>query len=162
MRVPMLAYAPGTIKPGAVIDELIQNIDVAPTVLDVAGVSTPEHMDGRSFLKLLEGKQTPWRDEVYYEYYWERNFPQTPTVHGVRTKRYKYIHYHGLWDIDELYDLEKDPDEKHNLIHEPKYAKMVDEMNKKMFDWLERTDGMLIPLRRDTKWRAIDRGPAKQ
>ena len=53
-------------------------------------------------------------------------------------------------------------DEKHNLIHEPKYAKMVDEMNKKMFDWLERTDGMLIPLRRDTKWRAIDRGPVKQ
>jgi len=161
MRVPMLAYAPGMIEPGTVIEELIQNIDVAPTVLDVAAVPAPDHMDGRSFLKLLQGKQTPWRDEVFYEYYWERNFPQTPTVHGVRTKRYKYIHYHGLWDIDELYDLQNDPDEKHNLIHEPKYEKMVDQMNKKMFDWLEKTDGMLIPLRRDTKWRAIDRGPTK-
>jgi arylsulfatase A-like enzyme len=161
MRVPMLAYAPGTIEPGAVIEELIQNIDVGPTVLDVAGIPTPDHMDGQSFLKLLEGRRTTWRDEVYYEYYWERNFPQTPTVHGVRGKRYKYIHYHGIWDIDELYDLQNDPDEKHNLIAEPQYEKLVDEMNKRMFDWLERTDGMLIPLRRDTKWRAVDRGPVK-
>ncbi len=162
MRVPMLAYAPGTIKPGLVLDELIQNIDVGPTVMDVAGLPTPDHMDGRSFLKLLEGKKTPWRDEVYYEYYWERNFPQTPTTHGVRTKRYKYIHYHGIWDIDELYDLQEDPDEKNNLIDDPQYKQMVKEMNKKMFDWLEQTDGMLIPLRRDTDWRAIDRGPVKQ
>jgi len=161
MRVPMLAYAPGAIRPGTVVEELVQNIDVGPTVLEVAGLETPKRMDGQSFLKLLQGKRIPWRDEAFYEYYWERNFPQTPTVHGVRTKRYKYIHYHGIWDIDELYDLQEDPDEKHNLIGEPQHAKRVDEMNKKMFDWLERTDGMLIPLRRDTKWRAIDRGPAK-
>ena len=161
MRVPMLAYAPGAIKPGTVIEELVQNIDVGPTVLDVAGVATPKRMDGKSFLKLLEGKKILWRDEAFYEYYWERNFPQTPTTHGVRTKRYKYIHYHGLWDIDELYDLQEDPDEKHNLIGDPQHAERIDEMNRKMFDWLERTDGMLIPLRRDTKWRAIDRGPVK-
>jgi len=161
MRVPMLAYAPGAIKPGTVVEEMVQNIDVGPTVMEVAGLKVPERMDGESFLKLLAGKKIPWRDEAYYEYYWERNFPQTPTTHGVRTKRYKYIHYHGLWDIDELYDLQEDPDEKHNLIGDPKHAERVDEMNKKMFDWLERTDGMLIPLRRDTKWRAIDRGPAK-
>ena len=161
MRVPMLAYAPGAIKPGTVVEELVQNIDVGPTVLEVAGLPTPERMDGQSFLKLLKGKPIPWRDEAFYEYYWERNFPHTPTVHGVRTKRYKYIHYHGIWDIDELYDLREDPDEKHNLIHDPQHKQRIDEMNKKMFDWLEKTDGMLIPLRRDTGFRAIERNPDK-
>ena len=161
MRVPMLAYAPGVITPGTVVEELVQNIDVGPTVLEVAGLATPERMDGQSFLKLLEGKKIPWREEAFYEYYWERNFPHTPTVHGVRTKRYKYIHYHGIWDLDELYDLQNDPDEKHNLIHDPQQKERVDAMNKKMFDWLERTDGMLIPLRRDTGFRAIERNPDK-
>ena len=161
MRVPMLAYAPGVIAPGTVVEELVQNIDVGPTVLEVAGLATPERMDGQSFLKLLEGKKIPWREEAFYEYYWERNFPHTPTVHGVRTKRYKYIHYHGIWDLDELYDLQNDPDEKHNLIHDPQQKERVDAMNKKMFDWLERTDGMLIPLRRDTGFRAIERNPDK-
>lgn len=162
MRVPMLAYAPGVIKKGAVIEELIQNIDIAPTVLDIAGIAAVDHMDGRSFLKLLEGKRLAWRDEVFYEYYWERNFPHTPTVHGVRSKRYKYIHYHGIWDIDELYDIQNDPDEKHNLIDKPQYKELVDRMNKKMFDWLEDTQGMLIPLRRDHGFRAIERDPLKQ
>jgi N-acetylglucosamine-6-sulfatase len=161
MRVPMLAYAPGVIARGTVVEELVQNIDVGPTVLEVAGLPTPERMDGQSFLKLLEGKEIPWREEAFYEYYWERNFPHTPTVHGVRTKRYKYIHYHGIWDIDELYDLENDPDEKHNLIHDPQQKERIDAMNRKMFDWLESTDGMLIPLRRDTGFRAIERNPDK-
>ena len=159
MRVPMLAYAPGVIAPGTVVEELVQNIDVAPTVLEVAGMSTPERMDGMSFLTLLQGKQTPWRDEVFYEYYWERNFPQTPTVHGVRTKRYKYMHFHGIWDKDELYDLREDPDEKHNLIDDPKYAALIKEMKDKMFDWLERTNGMLIPLRRDAGGQMNKRRP---
>jgi len=105
MRVPFLAWCPGMIKPGSVIEELVQNIDIAPTVLDVAGLETPDRMDGKSFLPILQGKKIPWRDNAFYEYYWERNFPHTPTTHGIRTNRYKYIHYHGVWDIDELYDL---------------------------------------------------------
>jgi len=83
-------------------------------------------------------------------------------VHGVRTDRYKYIHYHGIWDLDELYDMQNDPDEMNNLINDPKHKRIVDEMNTKMFDWLEETGGMLIPLRRDTKWRAIDRRPVEK
>ena len=157
MRVPMLAYGPGMIKGGSVIDDLVQNIDVGPTILDLAGEKVPEHMDGRSFKQLLEGKKIPWREEVYYEYYWERSFPHTPTVHGVRTDRYKYIHYHGVWDIDELYDIQNDPDEKRNLINEPEYKKLADELNKKMYDWLENTGGMVIPLRRDAGFRATER-----
>jgi N-acetylglucosamine-6-sulfatase len=159
MRVPMLAYAPGVIRPGTVIEEMVQNIDVGPTVLEVARLKVPERMDGQSFLKLLAGKKISWRDEAYYEYYWERNFPQTPTTHGVRTKRYKYMHYHGIWDKDELYDLQADPDEKHNLIDDPKHKVLVKQMNTKLFDWLERTDGMLIPLRRDSGGQMNKRRP---
>jgi N-acetylglucosamine-6-sulfatase len=161
MRVPFLAWCPGMIKPGSVIEELIQNIDVAPTILDVAGIETPARMDGKSFLPILQGKKIPWRDAAFYEYYWERNFPQTPTTHGVRTDRYKYIHYHGIWDIDELYDLKEDPEEMHNLIDSPEHQKLIKQLNNRMFEWLEKTDGMLIPLRRDRGNQQNKRNPDK-
>jgi len=161
MRVPFLAWCPGMIEPGSVIEELIQNIDIAPTVMDVAGLSTPERMDGQSFLPILQGKKTPWRDNAFYEYYWERNFPHTPTTHGVRTNRYKYIHYHGIWDIDELYDLRNDSAEMNNLIDSPEHQDLIKQLNNRMFEWLEKSDGMLIPLRRDQGFRAIERNPDK-
>jgi N-acetylglucosamine-6-sulfatase len=161
MRVPFLAWCPGMIKPGLVIEELIQNIDLAPTILDVAGIETPARMDGKSFLPILQGKKIPWRDAAFYEYYWERNFPQTPTTHGVRTDRYKYIHYHGIWDIDELYDLKEDPEEMHNLIDSPEHQKLIKQLNDRVFEWLEKTDGMLIPLRRDSGGRQDKRNPDK-
>ena len=144
-----------------VIEELIQNIDIAPTILDLAGLEIPARMDGKSFLPILQGKKIPWRDSAFYEYYWERNFPHTPTTHGVRTDRYKYIHYHGIWDIDELYDLKNDPEEMHNLIDSPEHQELVKQLNDRMFEWLEKTDGMLIPLRRDTGGRAVERNPNK-
>ena len=68
-----------------------------------------------------------WRDAVFYEYYWEAAFPQTPTTFGVRTDAYKFIHYHGIWDIDELYDMQNDPDEMHNLIDQPEHKQLVGE-----------------------------------
>lgn len=161
MRVPFLAWCPGMIKAGSVIEELIQNIDIAPTILDVAGLETPARMDGKSFLPILQGKKIPWRDAAFYEYYWERNFPQTPTTHGVRTNRYKYIHYHGIWDIDELYDLKEDPAEMNNLINSPEHQELIKQLNNSMFDWLEKTDGMLIPLRRDRGTQQNKRNPDK-
>ncbi len=162
IKVPLLVYAPGTIKPGTVINELIQNIDVAPTILDIAGIEVPKYMRGLSFNQLLLGKQVDWRNKIYYEYYWERAFPQTPTTFGVRTNKYKYIYYYGIWDTNELYDIENDPEEMHNLIDQPQYKKLVKEMNKKVFDWLERTNGMYIPLRRDQDYIKGDRGSIKK
>ena len=149
MRVPFLAYAPEMIKPGQKITEMVQNIDIAPTCLELAGAAAPDYMQGRSMLPLLQGKTTPWRDAVLYEYYWERNYPQTPTVHGIRTDRYKYIHYHGIWDCDELYDLQVDPEENHNLIQSEVHQELVRELNQRLFNMLESTGGMAIPLRRD-------------
>lgn len=158
-RVPFLALAPGFIQSGTVVKNLVQNIDIAPTVLELAGIKKPENMDGLSVVKLLKGEETAWRDKVYYEYYWERNFPHTPTTHGMRTEKWKYIHYHGIWDIDELYDLENDPDEMNNLINDPQVQDLVNKFNKELWDWLEKTDGMQIPLRRDQGFRGADRKP---
>lgn len=146
MRVPMLAYCPQLIKPGTVVNEVVANIDIAPTVLAAAGLDHPAYMDGSSFLPLLAGNAQPWRKALLYEYYWERNYPHTPTIHALRGDRYKYIHYHGIWDIDELYDLQEDPLEINNLIRSKEHQAIVKEMNKELFNQLSSTGGMYIPL----------------
>ncbi len=148
IRVPFLAYAPGLIKPGTKIPQMIQNIDVAPTILDIAGVEKPAQMDGRSFLPLLKGENPAWRDRIYYEYYWERAFPMTPTMFGIRTDRYKYIYYWGVWDTEEFYDLKNDPHEMHNLINEPQYQELIQQLYNDLFTWLEKSGGNQIPVKR--------------
>jgi len=150
IRVPMLAYAPGLIAPGTTVTQMVQNIDIAPTLLETAGAEPPEsaRMDGRSFLPLLRGQSVPWRDSILYEYYWEWNFPATPTVFALRTERYKYIFYQGVWDHDGFYDLKTDPHERHNLIGVPIYREQIETMKKQLFDELERRGGLQIPVRR--------------
>ena len=69
-------------------------------------------------------------------------------MHGVRTDRYKYIRYHGVWDTNEFYDLQEDPGETVNLIASPAHQEMIKQMNKALYDWLEYTNGMNIPLKR--------------
>jgi N-acetylglucosamine-6-sulfatase len=150
IRVPMLAYAPGRIAPGTRVMEMVQNIDVAPTILEACGVRPPAaaRMDGRSFLPLLKGGSIPWRDHILYEYHWEWNFPATPTTFAIRTDRYKYIFYHGVWDHDGLYDLQTDPHERHNLINVPTYRERAAEMKRQLFDELEASGGLILPVRR--------------
>jgi N-acetylglucosamine-6-sulfatase len=150
MRVPMLAWAPGMIRPGTVIRENVLNLDVMPTVLELAGAKAPpEHVeDGMSFLPLLRGETVPnWRKDFLYEYYWEWNFPQTPTQYAIRTDRYKYIYDYGLWDKDMLFDLQSDPQEAHNLIDDPAKKALAAELRGRLFDELQATGGMQIPLR---------------
>jgi N-acetylglucosamine-6-sulfatase len=150
MRVPLLAYCPQLIKPGTVVKQVVANIDVAPTLLDAAGLKAPAYMDGASYLPLLQGKTvTNWRKGLLYEYYWERSFPQTPTMHALRNNQFKYIHYYGIWDTDELYDLQADPLETKNLIRDTAYAKTVKSMNRQLFQALADTKGMYLPLNTD-------------
>ncbi len=149
MRVPMLAHCPDLIKPGTVVKEVVANIDIAPTFLEVAGLKSPAYMDGKSFLPFLKGQTQPWRTGLLYEYYWERNFPQTPTMHALRTDRYKYIHYHGIWDTDELYDLQEDPHEMNNLANQKEHLPTVKKLNKELFGILQETNGMMIPFYED-------------
>jgi N-acetylglucosamine-6-sulfatase len=97
-----------------------------------------------------------WRNEIFYEYYWEYNFPQTPTVHALRTDRYKYIRFHGIWDANELYDLQTDPHEMHNLIRVPAQQERIKQMAGQLYDWLDNTGGMQIPLKRTLRPRSGD------
>lgn len=147
MRVPLLCWAPGLVKAGSVIPQIIMNIDIAPTFLEMAGITMPANMQGQSFVDLLRGKQVPWRDKVFYEYYWEASFPQTPTVFAIRTNQYKYIYNHGVWDINELYDLQKDPYEMNNLIRDTSLRKTGQQLKKELFTWLQQTNGLQIPLK---------------
>lgn len=150
MRVPLIMQCPSALKAGTVIKQVVANIDLAPTLLEAAGAGRPPgDFDGRSFWRLARGESIPWRTELLYEYFWERNFPQTPTLHALRGERYKYIHVHGMWDLDELYDLERDPGETTNLIFSAEHQTIVREMNTKLFATLQDTGGMFITLQPD-------------
>lgn len=153
MRVPLLAWAPGMIEPGLKVEKLVQNIDIAPTILEAANTDPPQtaQFDGRSWLPLALGKEPPdgaWRDHILYEYHWEWNFPATPTLLAIRTERYKYIHHHGIWDIDSFHDLKLDPHERHNLIESPDQQDRIAELRKKLFDAFEASGALNLPLQR--------------
>ncbi len=149
MRVPMLMHCPELFQAGTTVEGMVANIDIAPTILEAAGLKPPPQLDGQSVIPLVQGKTTHWRDTLLYEYFWERNFPQTPTMHAIRTNRYKFIRYYGLWDLDELYDIASDPLETRNLFVDPAHRSLADSMRRQLFDVLEQTNGMSIPMRPD-------------
>ncbi len=146
-KVPLLVRWPSRLEGGPPIESLVQNIDIAPTILEAAGLRAPDHMQGMSFTPLFAREETPWRDRIFYEYYWEMDFPQTPTMFGVRTDRYKYIRYHGIWDTNEFYDLQSDPNEMNNLIDSPEHQERIESFATDIYRWLEETGGMNIPLK---------------
>jgi N-acetylglucosamine-6-sulfatase len=158
IRIPMVAWAPGLIPPGSVVETLVRNLDIGPTVLELTATRNAAPMDGVSFLGPLTGRPAPAADdrEFLYEYYWEYAFPHTPTTFALRGDRYKFIYYHGLWDTNELYDLQTDPREQHNLIHVPAMRTIANDMRSRLFDRLEAANAMTIPVRRGT-WQAAER-----
>lgn len=149
IRVPMLAWAPGAIKAGSQVDEMVQNIDLAPTILQAAGVAKPQAatFDGASFWPLLQGEEIAWRDHILYEYHWEWNFPATPSLFAIRTERFKFVYHHGVWDHDALYDLETDPIERHNLINVPAYREQAEKLRAQLFRELEESGALDTPVR---------------
>jgi N-acetylglucosamine-6-sulfatase len=154
MRVPMLVWAPGMIKPKSVVNEVVMNVDLAPTFLELSGVAKPAQMQGYSFAGLLKGDTAQWkRKNVFYEYYWEASYPETPTTFAVRSDRYKYITYNGIWDINELFDLQNDPYEMNNLIRDPQYREIGLKLKAQLFKWMEETNGLQIPLKPTTNNR---------
>ena len=131
-RTPILMKYPKEIKAGTSVDKLIQNLDFAPTFLDYAGVDIAEDIQGESFRKLVSGEISEWRDAIYYTYY---EFPGEHHVkrhYGVRTDRYKLIHFY--FDIDqwELYDLENDISEMNNIYDNPAYSEVRADMHKRL------------------------------
>ncbi len=131
LRMPLLIRWPARIQPGSVRDDIVLNVDFAQTFLEAAGAKAPEEMQGRSMMPLLAGETPPhWRKSMYYHYYeygdegnggWHRVRPHE----GVRSHRYKLIHFTGDVDCWEFYDLSKDPNELNNVFDDPEYEGWV-------------------------------------
>lgn len=139
VRIPLLARWPGRFPAGRSVREMVLNLDLAPTVMEIGGAVPPEGLDGRSWVGMAKGGEAPadWRREWLYEYNYEVEFPYTPNVRGVRGERWKYIRYpHGDGSPDrhedELYDLEADPGEVRNLARDPEHAGVLAEMRGKL------------------------------
>ena len=157
MRVPLLMTGPSIAK-NTVSDELVANIDIAPTLMAMAGVAPVEQFDGASFAGIARGDDVDWRDELLYEYYWEFNYPSTPTTFALRTKDYKFIQYHGIWDTDELYDIRSDPREMRNLINDPEYLAVVGDFRQRLYAELENRRGdHVVPYTRKFSTGAVYR-----
>lgn len=137
IRIPLLVRGPEVAAPGVRIEEMILNIDFPSFLLDAAGIEAPASMQGRSFLPLLQGRKVSWRTSWLYEYFFERSFPQTPTVLGVRTPRWKLMTFHGIWDRNELYDLQEDPGERRNLIRSAEAREKRRELRAELMRLLE-------------------------
>jgi arylsulfatase A-like enzyme len=126
LRMPLLVRWPGKVASGTVSNDIVLNVDFAPTLLDCAGVAIPAAMQGRSFRPLLEGNRPhDWRTAMYYRYYFSHF--NTEPHYGVRTLRWKLIHYNRLGEW-ELFDLKSDPSELHNLYPDAAYAAQVNEL----------------------------------
>ena len=132
-KTPLLARWPGVIEPGSVSDQMVQNLDFAQTILDVASIAAPSEMQGESLVPLLRGDDDDWdREEVYYHYY------EYPAVHmvkrhyGIVTREYKLAHFY--YDVDEweLYDRLKDPLEMLNVYNDPAYADIVKDLKARL------------------------------
>jgi arylsulfatase A-like enzyme len=131
VRMPFIARWPGVIPAGGKVSEITQNIDFAPTFLEIAGLTPPDDMHGRSALSLLRGESVPdWRDSIYYHYY-EEGGHGVARHEGVRTDRYKLIHF---YDVDEweFYDLEQDPNEMLSRYGDPEYAARVERLREEL------------------------------
>ena len=133
-KTPLLIQWPGHIAPGSTNDEMVQNLDFAQTLLEVADIKAPEDMQGESLLSLLKGEDTWTREAVYYHYY------EYPAVHmvkrhfGIVSKAYKLVHFY--YDVDEweLYDRMKDPSELNNVYDDPAYASIVTQLKLELKD----------------------------
>ena len=123
LAMPLMVRYPGHIKAGSQIEALTQNLDFAETFLDYAGVEIPEDMQGQSLRPLLEDTMlgSDFRNAIYYHYYDYPAFHMVKKHYGIRTNRYKLMHFYDDIDTWELYDLEEDPNEIHNQIDNPQY-----------------------------------------
>jgi N-acetylglucosamine-6-sulfatase len=125
IRIPFLVRYPRLVRAASKPVEMALNIDLAPTVLSLAGVRTPPAMQGRSLLPVVQGKAGKWRDSILTEYFVDPPYPATQKWQSIRTRDWKWIHYPELADADELYDLRDDPGEMRNRISEAALAPVV-------------------------------------
>lgn len=130
-RTPMMIRFPKVVPPQQRIQSYVLNLDLPATFLDLAGITVPDDMQGESMKTLLQkGNVKDWRKEVYYHYY-EKSFGST-AHYGIRTERYKLIHFYDPIDSWELYDLKKDPNEMNNVYGNKEYQKIVGKLHEQL------------------------------
>lgn len=144
IRIPMLARYPRAFPRGRVVDEMVLNLDLAPSWLDLAGLPSNPGMQGRSWRPLAEARPVAWRSAFLAQYFRENAFPTTPTTVAVRTPTAKLIRYPGHDEWTELFNLADDPYETRNLARDPAHAGLFARMNAD-FDREMKAVGYLIP-----------------
>jgi arylsulfatase A-like enzyme len=147
IRVPLVVRWPKLIAKPVVVPQMVLSVDLAPSILDICGAKPLENVHGLSWKRLLTGERARWRTSFHYQYNYEKEFPYTPNVRGVRTDEWKYIHYpHGDGKPDrhkaELYHLKDDPLETKNLIDDPKHAAKVKELQAELRRLQVETQGL--------------------
>ena len=136
IRIPMIAAGPG-LPAGKTLEAQVLTLDVAPSILDLCGAAPLANIQGRSFKAVCNGVDPEWRDAWFYEYNYEKQFPYTPNIRGVRTDGWKFMHYpHGDGSPDrhmaEMYDLKNDPLEVTNLAEHKDYAAKRKELESRL------------------------------
>ena len=132
LQMPFIIKWPGVIKAGSRSDYMIQNLDYAETFLEMAGAPIPSDMQGHSLVPILKGENPKnWRTSIYYHYYEYPSVHMVPRHYGIRTERYKLMHFYQF-DEWEFYDLEKDPDELSNIYQNPEAAPVIAKVKKKL------------------------------
>ncbi|MEQ9307454.1 MAG: sulfatase [Marinoscillum sp.] len=132
-KTPLIVRWPGKVEAGSLENEMVQNLDFAQTLLSAAGIQPPADMQGESLLPLLTGEIEKWdRDAVYYHYYEYPSVHMVKRHYGIVTKEYKLVHFY--YDVDEweLYDRLNDPQEMNNVIDDPAFSEVVDELKTKL------------------------------
>ncbi len=140
IRVPMQIRYPRLVAAGQTREEMVLNLDIAPTMLELAGLPVPAHMQGHSMLPLAKGEKPAWREEWLYEYYEYPDAEKVKPSRGIRTTRYKYIHYYTEPQEFELYDLASDPGERNNLYGKPEHAELTRHLHARMDELRRQTN----------------------
>lgn len=128
MRMPFIVRWPEKIKGHTEIEDMISNVDFAPTVLELCGVAPDKGMQGESYADLFTGQKRQHKQSIYYHYYEYPFWHHVQPHYGIRTDRYKLIHFYYDIDVWEMYDLRKDPDELHNIYNDPDYESVRDSL----------------------------------
>jgi arylsulfatase A-like enzyme len=135
LRMPLLIRYPDQIEPGLVNIDMIQNLDFAPTILELADVDVPLDMQGQSFMPFLFSEIIDnWRTAIYYHYYEYPGWHMVYKHYGIRTERYKLIHFYQPQDAWAVYDLNRDPFEMNNLYNEPVFQGQIRELKEQLDD----------------------------
>ena len=159
LMMPFIIKWPGVTKPGSRNKKLIQNLDYAETFLEMAGAPIPGDMQGRSLVPLLKGQNPDdWRKSIYYHYYEYPSVHMVPRHYGIRTQRYKLMHFYQFGEEWELYDLKNDPDELTNLYDKSEHAQLQNRMKKRLAKLQQHYEDDSNISEKPDSWKAQMRG----